>query len=46
MYYLFVNHHWPPSVYFDAPESDKRVILGFIAREAEHYKDMESQAGG
>jgi len=46
MYYLFVNHHWPPSVYFDAHESDKRVILGFIRAEVEHYKTLQDDIGG
>jgi hypothetical protein len=35
MYYLFVNHNMPPSVYFDAHESDKRLMLAFIRIEAE-----------
>ncbi len=43
MYYLFVNHNWSPSVYFDAHESDKRVIRAFIAEEAKHYAEMERE---
>lgn len=41
MYYLFVNHDWPPSVYFDAHETDKIVIRAFIQEEAMHYEEMK-----
>lgn len=38
MFYLFVNHHMPPSVYYDAHESDKRVMRAFIALEVEEER--------
>ena len=41
MYYLFSNHNWPPSVFFDAHESDKQVIRAFAEVEAEAYKNLQ-----
>jgi hypothetical protein len=46
MYYLFCNHNWPPSVYFDAHESDKRVIRAFAEEEAAHYLEMRNRMEG
>lgn len=46
MFYLFVNHNLPPSVYYDAHESDKRVMRAFIALEVEeerHRAERESK---
>lgn len=43
MYYLFCNHHWAPSVYFDAHESDKIVIRAFVEEEARHTEEMREQ---
>lgn len=39
MYYLFVNHDWSPSVFFDAPFSDKLLIKHFIRKEVEEAKE-------
>ena len=39
MYFLFVNHHWSPSVYFDAPAADKLLIRAFAEREAEEAEE-------
>ena len=44
MYYLYVNHHWPPSVYFDAHESDKRLIRAFLRLEVEELEEAEREA--
>lgn len=43
MYFMYVNHNWPPSVYFDAHESDKRVIRAFMKREVEEWKERERE---
>lgn len=45
MYYLFVNHDWSPSVFFDAPFSDKLLIKHFIRREVEEAKERSEQDG-
>nr|DAZ43762.1 MAG TPA: hypothetical protein [Caudoviricetes sp.] len=45
MYYLFCNHDWEPSVYYDAHESDKRVIHAFVKMEAEHIKKLQDSTG-
>ena len=45
MYYCFVNHDWPPSVYFDAHESDKRLIRAFIRKESEDYEEARKEVG-
>lgn len=44
MYYLYINHDWAPSVYFDAPESDKRLIRAFIQKESKDYEDLRKEA--
>lgn len=38
MFYLFTNHGLPPSVYYDAHESDKRLMRSFIALEVEEAR--------
>nr|DAM81778.1 MAG TPA: hypothetical protein [Caudoviricetes sp.] len=45
MYYLFVNHDWSPSVFFDAPFSDKVLIRHFIRKEAEEAKERSERNG-
>ena len=45
MYYLFVNHDWSPSVFFDAPFSDKVLIKHFIRREVEEMKERSVNNG-
>lgn len=45
MYYLFVNHHLPPSVYFDAGYWDRALIRQFIRIEAEDYEEARREAG-
>ena len=45
MYYLFVNHDWSPSVFFDAPFSDKVLINHFIRREVEEAKERSERDG-
>nr|DAF22912.1 MAG TPA: hypothetical protein [Caudoviricetes sp.]DAJ43654.1 MAG TPA: hypothetical protein [Caudoviricetes sp.] len=46
MFYLFCNHDWAPSVYFDAHESDKRVIRAFAKMEAELVKELRKKING
>lgn len=41
MFYLFVNHHWSPSVFFDANYSDRILIKHFIRLEVEEAKREE-----
>lgn len=42
MYLLFRYKRWKPSDYFDAPESDKRLVQLFMKREAaERKKEWE-----
>ena len=45
MYYLFVNHDWSPSVFFDAAFSDKVLIKHFIRREVEEAKERSEHDG-
>ena len=45
MYYLFVNHDWSPSVFFDAPFSDKVLIKHFIRREVEEAMERSERDG-
>ena len=45
MYYLFVNHDWSPSVFFDAPFFDKALIKHFIKREIEEAKERSERDG-
>ena len=45
-FYLFCNHDWAPSVYFDAHESDKRVIRAFAKMEAELIKELREKING
>nr|DAM81621.1 MAG TPA: hypothetical protein [Caudoviricetes sp.] len=45
MYYLFVNHDWSPSVFFDVPFSDKVLIKHFIRREVEEAKERSERDG-
>nr|DAR80454.1 MAG TPA: hypothetical protein [Caudoviricetes sp.] len=45
MYYLFVNHNWSPSVFFDAPFSDKVLIRHFIRKEVEEAKERSEHDG-
>jgi len=39
MYYLFVNHNWSPSVFFDAHYYDKLLIKHFIRKEVEEARE-------
>lgn len=41
MFYLFVNHHWSPSVFFDAHYYDKLLIKHFIRKEVEEARERE-----
>nr|DAS48000.1 MAG TPA: hypothetical protein [Caudoviricetes sp.] len=45
MFYLFVNHDWSPSVFFDAPFSDKLLIKHFIRKEVEEAKERSALDG-
>lgn len=38
MYHLYRRHHWAPSVYFDAPPSDKILIAAFVHQEVEDIR--------
>ena len=46
MYYMFVNHDWSPSVYFDAHETDKMLIRAFMRKEVDDLKDQEGKQYG
>lgn len=45
MYYLFVNHDWSPSVFFDSPFSDRLLIKHFIRKEVEEAKERSVTDG-
>lgn len=39
MYFLFVNHDWEPSRYFDAHSTDQSLIRAFIRKEVEDAEE-------
>lgn len=43
MFYLFCNHDWAPSVYYDSHESDKKVIRAFVKMEADLIKQKQKE---
>ena len=46
MYLLFVNHHWSPTEYFDAHESDKILIRAFLRKQAEDAEKERDELNG